>query len=79
MVYGSLAQGAAAYRETCASHGRAGRRVMCSYFIHVADIKAEEDFGRAAPIRYFNYGLKPDAMVRDQMSRFMAEVAPAFR
>ena len=28
-------------------------------------------------ILYFNYGRKPDGMVREQMERFMAEVAPA--
>jgi alkanesulfonate monooxygenase SsuD/methylene tetrahydromethanopterin reductase-like flavin-dependent oxidoreductase (luciferase family) len=147
MVYGSLAQGVAAYRETCTQHGRGGRRAMCSYFIHIADTRAEEDYGRAALIRYFkdaliaafpsnpatvpptlryfleivdilknmkpdnltsrsiltgspqqiiddlkaveaagiaevilyfNYGLKPDAMVRAQMDRFMRDVAPAF-
>ena len=27
---------------------------------------------------YFNFGNKPDAMVREQMDRFMTEVAPAF-
>jgi len=148
MVYGSLAQGAQAYREACAAHGRTGRRVMCSYFIHIADTKADADFGRAALIRYskdaliaafpsdpatvpptlryfleivdilrnmkpesltarsiltgspakiiddlksveaagisevilyFNYGLKPDAMVRAQVDRFVRDIAPAFR
>jgi hypothetical protein len=29
-------------------------------------------------ILYFNYGLKPDAMVIEQMDRFAAEIAPAF-
>ena len=29
-------------------------------------------------ILYFNYGLKPDAMVREQMQRFMADIAPQF-
>ena len=35
------------------------------------------DTGIEEVILYFNYGRKPDAMVRDQMERFMAEVAPA--
>ena len=45
----------------------------------IEDLKAVEAAGIAEVILYFNYGLKPDAMVRDQMSRFMAEIAPAFR
>ncbi|MCW5730460.1 MAG: LLM class flavin-dependent oxidoreductase [Alphaproteobacteria bacterium] len=147
LVYGSLADAVRAFHEEAARHGRAPRRAMCSYFIHIADTPEEEAFGRAALIRYFqdaliaafpsdtktvpptyryfleivdilrnmkpesltaksvlvgnprkiiddlkqveaagisevilyfNYGLKPDPMVRDQMSRFMAEIAPAF-
>jgi alkanesulfonate monooxygenase SsuD/methylene tetrahydromethanopterin reductase-like flavin-dependent oxidoreductase (luciferase family) len=147
MVYGSLAQGVTAFREECAKRNRPARRAMCSYFIHIADTKADDDFGREALIRYFkdaiigafpsdpktvpptlryflnivdilsnmkaenltsksilvgspqkiiddlkaveaagisevilyfNYGLKPHAMVLDQMSRFAAEIAPAF-
>jgi alkanesulfonate monooxygenase SsuD/methylene tetrahydromethanopterin reductase-like flavin-dependent oxidoreductase (luciferase family) len=30
-------------------------------------------------ILYFNVGLKPHAQVKEEMDRFMAEVAPAFR
>jgi alkanesulfonate monooxygenase SsuD/methylene tetrahydromethanopterin reductase-like flavin-dependent oxidoreductase (luciferase family) len=147
MVYGSLAQGVAAFGAECAKHGRVPRRAMCSYFIHIADTKAEEDYGREAllhyfkdaliaafpsdaktvpptlryfleivdilknmkaenltaksiltgspqriiddlknveaagiseVILYFNYGLKPDAMVREQMDRFAADIMPAF-
>ena len=29
-------------------------------------------------ILYFNVGLKPHEQVKDEMARFMAEVAPAF-
>ncbi len=147
MVYGSLAQGADAFGAECARHGRAPRRAMCSYFIHIADSKADEDYGRAALLRYFkdaliaafpsdastvpptlryfleivdilknmkaesltsksiltgspqqiiadlkqveaagisevilyfNYVLKPYAMVIEQMDRFAAEIMPAF-
>jgi alkanesulfonate monooxygenase SsuD/methylene tetrahydromethanopterin reductase-like flavin-dependent oxidoreductase (luciferase family) len=53
MVYGSLAQGVAAFREECAKAGHQPRRAMCSYFIHIADGKAEEDYGREALLRYF--------------------------
>jgi hypothetical protein len=29
-------------------------------------------------ILYFNYGAKPHALVKEQMQRFMEDVAPAF-
>jgi hypothetical protein len=29
-------------------------------------------------IPYFNVGLKPNSQVKDEMARFMSEVAPAF-
>ncbi len=57
MVYGSLADGVAAYRAECAKHGRAARRAMCSYFIHIADTKQDEDYGREALLRYFKDAL----------------------
>jgi alkanesulfonate monooxygenase SsuD/methylene tetrahydromethanopterin reductase-like flavin-dependent oxidoreductase (luciferase family) len=147
MVYGSLANGVAAYRAECARYGRAPRRTSCSYFIHIADTPREERYGRerlisyfkdalisAFPsnpqtvpptlryfldivrimenmkaedltsksillgtperiiadlrtieasgigevILYFNYGLKPPELVKEQMRRFMTEIAPAF-
>ena len=34
--------------------------------------------GIAEVILYFNYGRKPHALVKEQMHRFMAQVAPAF-
>jgi alkanesulfonate monooxygenase SsuD/methylene tetrahydromethanopterin reductase-like flavin-dependent oxidoreductase (luciferase family) len=145
--YGGLRQVAELYHETCARHGRAPDRLMCSYFIHFADTKPEEEAARARQIRYykecviaafpgdprtappsyryfvgmverlrnvqpqdltensvllgspaqitetlekveaagfdevilyFNVGLKPHSQVKDEMARFMAEVAPAF-
>jgi alkanesulfonate monooxygenase SsuD/methylene tetrahydromethanopterin reductase-like flavin-dependent oxidoreductase (luciferase family) len=144
MTYGGLRQARELYRETCAHHGRAPGRLMCSYFIHFADTKAEEQVARARQIRYykecviaafpgdpktappsyryfigmvewlrnarreeltensvllgspaqitdtlksveaagfdevilyFNVGLKPHTQVKDEMARFMAEVA----
>jgi alkanesulfonate monooxygenase SsuD/methylene tetrahydromethanopterin reductase-like flavin-dependent oxidoreductase (luciferase family) len=147
MTYGGLRQVAELYHVTCARHGRAPGRLMCSYFIHFADTKAEEHAARARQIRYykecviaafpgdpntappscryfiamverlrsvrpedltensvllgtptqitdtlknveasgfdevilyFNVGLKPHAQVKNEMARFMAEVAPAF-
>jgi hypothetical protein len=37
-----------------------------------------EAAGFAEVILYFNVGLKPHAQVKDEMDRFMREVAPAF-
>ena len=147
MVYGGLADGVAAFRAEAEKRGKAPRRAMCSYFIHIADTPAEEQEGRerlisyfkdalvaAFPsdkksvpptmryflkiveilnnmqpgdltsnsilvgppqkivddlkrvqaagivevILYFNYGRKPHNMVKEQMERFMADIAPAF-
>jgi len=147
MSYGGLKQVADLYRETCAKHGIKPGRMMCSYFIHFADDKAQEDAQRARQIRYyrecvipalpgdpktappsyryfidmvarlqkvqpqdltensvllgssaqitdvlkkveaagydevilyFNVGMKPHEQVKDEMSRFMTEVAPNF-
>jgi alkanesulfonate monooxygenase SsuD/methylene tetrahydromethanopterin reductase-like flavin-dependent oxidoreductase (luciferase family) len=147
MTYGGLRQVAELYHQTCARHNRPPGHLMCSYFIHFADTKAEEEAARARQIRYykecviaafpgdpktappsyryfiamverlrnvapadltensvllgapaqivetlkkieaagfdevilyFNVGLKPHAQVKDEMARFMAEVAPAF-
>jgi len=147
MSYGGLKQVADLYHESCARYGQQPRRLMCSYFIHFADNKVQEDAQRARQIRYyrecvipafpgdpksappsyryfvdmvarlqnvrpedltensvllgtpaniaatlkkveaagfsevilyFNVGLKPHDQVKDEMARFMAEVAPAF-
>ena len=48
MTYGGLRQVSELYRETCARHGRPPGRLMCSYFIHFADTKAEEAGGAGA-------------------------------
>jgi alkanesulfonate monooxygenase SsuD/methylene tetrahydromethanopterin reductase-like flavin-dependent oxidoreductase (luciferase family) len=53
MTYGRLRQVAELYHETCARHGRAPGRLMCSYFIHFADTKTEEEAARARQIRYY--------------------------
>ena len=147
MSYGGLRQVADLYHETCAKHGSKPGKLMCSYFTHFADNKAQEDAQRARQIRYYrecvipalpgdpktappsyryfvdmvdrlhkvkpedltensvligspariaetlkkveaagfsevilyvNVGLKPHSQVKDEMARFMAEVAPAF-
>jgi alkanesulfonate monooxygenase SsuD/methylene tetrahydromethanopterin reductase-like flavin-dependent oxidoreductase (luciferase family) len=42
-------------------------------------LKGVEGAGFDEVILYFNVGLKPHAQVKEEMDRFMAEVAPAFR
>jgi alkanesulfonate monooxygenase SsuD/methylene tetrahydromethanopterin reductase-like flavin-dependent oxidoreductase (luciferase family) len=149
MVFGSLSGANEMYGRECRDKfGRSPRRSMCSYFVHIADDKASDDFGRAAMLRYFHecvrsslpsdptkippsyayfleiaerlksmrardltsrsiligppekiigelreieasgisevilyfsYGLKPAAMVEDQMRRFMEDIAPHFQ
>jgi alkanesulfonate monooxygenase SsuD/methylene tetrahydromethanopterin reductase-like flavin-dependent oxidoreductase (luciferase family) len=41
-------------------------------------LKRVEASGLDEVILYFNFGNRPDAFVRDQMHRFMADIAPAF-
>lgn len=41
-------------------------------------LKGVEAVGIEEVMLYFNYGRKPESMVREQMDRFMADVAPAF-
>jgi hypothetical protein len=45
--------------------------------IHV--LKKVEAAGFDEVILYFNVGLKPHGQVKDEMARFMEEVAPFFR
>jgi len=44
----------------------------------VDTLKKVEAAGFSEVILYFNVGLKPHAQVKDEMARFMSEVAPAF-
>jgi hypothetical protein len=41
-------------------------------------LKAVEAAGISEVILYFNYGMKPHTLVKEQMQRFMEQVAPAF-
>jgi hypothetical protein len=41
-------------------------------------LKKVEAAGFSEVILYFNVGLKPHGQVKDEMARFMAEVAPSF-
>jgi len=53
MSYGGLKQVAELYHESCAKLGRKPGRLMCSYFVHFADDKEQEDAARARQIRYY--------------------------
>src|SRR6266404_2971773 len=44
----------------------------------IETLKKVESLGFAEVILYFNVGLKPHPQVKDEMARFMTEVAPAF-
>jgi alkanesulfonate monooxygenase SsuD/methylene tetrahydromethanopterin reductase-like flavin-dependent oxidoreductase (luciferase family) len=53
MSFGGLKQVADLYHETCAKHGKAPGRLICSYFTHFADDPAQEAAARARQIRYY--------------------------
>ncbi len=53
MSFGGLKQVADLYKETCAKYAKPTGRLMCSYFTHFADNKAQEDAQRARQIRYY--------------------------
>ena len=59
MVYGGLAEAVAQYKATCAKAGTKPGRTVCTYFIHIADTPAEDDYGREALMRYFENAVKP--------------------
>ena len=59
MTFGGLDKAVAAYRETCVKYGTRPGRAMCSYFIHIAETPAEEDFGRETLMSYFNQCVIP--------------------
>jgi hypothetical protein len=46
---------------------------------HITEVlKKVEAAGIDEVILYFNVGLKPHAQVKDEMDRFMTEIAPSF-
>jgi alkanesulfonate monooxygenase SsuD/methylene tetrahydromethanopterin reductase-like flavin-dependent oxidoreductase (luciferase family) len=53
LSYGGLKQVADLYHDTCAKQGTKPVGLMCSYFIHFGDTKAQEDAARARQIRYY--------------------------
>ncbi len=149
ILFGSLKNAAAAYREICDKAEKPAQKIKCSYFIHIGEgederrrarqrmvdyitmaglrktmssggqgalppsmayfkkigerlndakasdfddnsllhgspqqivdsLKRVEAIGIDEVILYFNFGNRPDSFVREQMHRFMADVAPAF-
>ena len=59
MTFGGLDKAVDAYRAACAKHGNKPGRAMCSYFIHIAETPAEDDYGRETLMKYFNEAVIP--------------------
>jgi alkanesulfonate monooxygenase SsuD/methylene tetrahydromethanopterin reductase-like flavin-dependent oxidoreductase (luciferase family) len=59
MTFGDLAKAVQAYRDECAKFGTRTGKAMCSYFVHIADTPAEEDYGREALMSYFRNCVLP--------------------
>ena len=59
MTFGGIAEAVAQYRATCARFGTKPGRAMCSYFIHIAETPAEDDYGRETLMRYFRNAVQP--------------------
>jgi len=57
MVYGSLADGARVYRETCEKLGKKSYDVKTSYFVHICQTPKEELEAKAQLVRYFHDAL----------------------
>ena len=53
LTFGGLRQMADVYHDACARHGHPPGRLMCSYFLHLADTPAAEQAARARQIRYY--------------------------
>src|SRR5579872_5350417 len=54
--------------------------VLLGSTAHISDVlRKVSDAGFDEVILYFNVGLKPHGQVKDEMARFMEQVAPAFR
>jgi alkanesulfonate monooxygenase SsuD/methylene tetrahydromethanopterin reductase-like flavin-dependent oxidoreductase (luciferase family) len=74
MVYGSLADAVRIYATECEQKfGRAPRRSICSYFVHIADNAKDEAYGRESLVRYFH-----DALISAFPSN-PATVPPTYR
>jgi alkanesulfonate monooxygenase SsuD/methylene tetrahydromethanopterin reductase-like flavin-dependent oxidoreductase (luciferase family) len=55
MVFGSLKDAVAGYREATLAEGNVPGRAICSHFIYIADTPEEEDRGRQYQIDYFQH------------------------
>ena len=56
------------------------RAVLMGSSAQITDtLKTMEALGFSEVILYFSVGLKPHAQVKDEMARFMTEVAPHFK
>jgi alkanesulfonate monooxygenase SsuD/methylene tetrahydromethanopterin reductase-like flavin-dependent oxidoreductase (luciferase family) len=53
MTFGGLREVADRYHDACARHGQPPGRLMCSYFVHFADGRGQEEAARARQIRYY--------------------------
>jgi alkanesulfonate monooxygenase SsuD/methylene tetrahydromethanopterin reductase-like flavin-dependent oxidoreductase (luciferase family) len=53
MTFGGLRQVHELYHSACARHGTRPGRLMCSYFLHLADDVGQEQAARARQIRYY--------------------------
>ncbi len=53
MTFGGLAEVGDLYRNLCAQHGTAPKRLMCSYFIHFHDTPEQEQAARERQLRYY--------------------------
>ena len=53
MTFGRLRGVAERYAEGCAAHGNRPSELKCSYFMHFADNKGEEEAARARQIRCY--------------------------
>jgi len=78
MSYGGLRQVAELYKETCAKAGAKPGRLICSYFTHFADTKAQEAAQRARQIRYYKECVIPafpsDPKTAPPSYRYMVEM-----
>ncbi len=59
MAYGSLADGVKEYQKECAKYGRARRRVIVSFYVHLAETPEQERYGRERIVSYFKEALLP--------------------
>lgn len=59
MVFGGLDKAVGSYRQQCLAQGHRPGRAVCSYFIHLAETPAEEEYGREAQMAYFKHCVLP--------------------